>query len=109
MSEFGYTKTLSYTMMTRSQTRIAQLEARIAHPTATIMKEQIDEMKRCAQGSRFEVEAWGWRYWRFLEDTPYTLGEINLAGWNSYEEMVKGKKAFRSIGQQPWNKKQDNE
>ena len=38
----------------------------------------------------------------FLEDTPYTLGEINLAGWNSYEEMVKGKKAFRSIGQQPW-------
>ena len=30
MSEFRYTKTLSYTMMTRSQTRIAELETRIA-------------------------------------------------------------------------------
>ena len=29
MSEFGYTKTLSYTMMTRSQTRIAELERRV--------------------------------------------------------------------------------
>ena len=77
----------------------------MTHPTATIMKEQIDEFNECNESNpflvwragTFEVEQWGWRYWRFLEDTPYTLGEINLAGWNSYEEMVKGKKAFRTI------------
>ena len=33
MSEFGYTKTLSYTMMTRSQTRIAQLENQVESMT----------------------------------------------------------------------------
>ena len=74
----------------------------MTHPTATIMKEHIDLRARYDEGSRYVVEQWGWRYCLGLEDTPYTLGEINLAGWNSDEEMVKGKKAFRSIGQQPW-------
>ena len=72
----------------------------MTHTTATIMKKEIDKFNRFHEGDPFVVEQWGWRYWRFLEDTPYTLGEINLAGWNSHEEMVKGKKAFRSIGQE---------
>ena len=66
-------------------------------PTATIMKEIIDEWSICAQGSPFEVEQWGWRYWRMLEDTPYTQGEHDLAGWNSHKDNMKGKQAFKSF------------
>ena len=69
----------------------------MTHTTATIMKKEIDKFNRFNEGDPFVVEQWGWRYWRFLEDTPYTLGEMNLAGWNSYDELVKGKKAFRTI------------
>ena len=64
-------------------------------PTATIMKELIDEWNICMQGRRSEIEQWGWRYWRMLEDTPYTQGENTLAGWNSQGDNLKGKEAFR--------------
>jgi len=73
------------------------------------MKKEIDKFNRFHECHPFVYEQWGWRYWRCLEDTPYTLGEINLAGWNSYEEMVKGKKAFRSIGQEHDDDSDDDE
>ena len=74
-------------------------------PTATIMKKIIDEYKLCVCDSRYEIEQWGWRYWRMLEDTPYTLGEDDLAGWNSHKDNVKGKQAFKSY----WRKERDEE
>ena len=69
-------------------------------PTATIMKEIIDEYKLCVCDSRYEIEQWGWRYWRMLEDTPYTQGEYDLAGWNSHKDNVKGKQAFRHYAEE---------
>ena len=65
------------------------------HPTAAIVRELIDcNGNPLVQSWFFEVEEWGWRYWRMLNDTPYTQGENDLAGWNSYEDNLKGKQAF---------------
>jgi len=66
--------------------------------TAAVMQVVIDEwnlyLRECKHLLFIEKEEWGWRYWRMLEDTPYTRGEKDLAGWNSQDDNLKGKEAF---------------
>ena len=38
----------------------------------------------------------GCRWWMLLKDTPYTKGDVNLAGWNSKADYNRGKMAFNT-------------
>ena len=36
------------------------------------------------------------RWWMLLKETPYTKGDVNLAGWNSQADYNRGKMAFNT-------------
>ena len=63
------------------------------HPTAKIIKEYVEDMfpddcplmirKRCEKENYPYYDKLTFSLWAFLNDTPYTRGERDLAGWNS--------------------------
>ena len=63
----------------------------ILTPTAKIIKDYIKSFSGCPLIERIRAEEANYKYydklsftlWSLLNDTPYTRGEIDLAGWNS--------------------------
>ena len=75
----------------------------MVHPTAIIIKESaLYEFART--WSLVEEDEWdeGFGWWKYLEDTPYTKGEQELAGWNSADDAKRGRENIANGAQDVW-------
>ena len=66
--------------------------------TMSTNADHIEEMEilfknymRFAQMIYDDIETEGLCYWRLLDDTPFTKGEVDLAGWNSADNFKRAR------------------
>ena len=61
------------------------------HPTAKVIKRCMELWIAFRLTHPFHREEEGFRYVLNLADTPYSIGRQNLAGWNSWDDICKGR------------------
>ena len=61
------------------------------HPTVAIIERCMETWNSLRLIHPFYREEEGFRYVLNLADTPYSIGKQNLAGWNSWDDICKGR------------------
>ena len=69
----------------------SQYIPKTVHPTAEIIKNHMEMWNAFRLTHPFHREGEGFRYVLNLTDTPYSIGKQNLAGWNSWDDICKGR------------------
>ena len=68
----------------------------MTHPVALIlMNSKYWRYKQVQLHIQFYNNREGFKLWHYLDDTPYTQGEVLLNNCNSADDMKQGREAFR--------------